>query len=170
MSPLLVKLIGGLAAILMIVLLVQDRNGWKAKAAKRQEQLTAEQSAHRNTVSSYRAAAELARKKDAANVARVRAEQERINAEVEKEYAGRVAAARAAAARLRQQLAARGGAGGTGAAPVSGTGTATGSVDGAAPSDRLSVSERLIATEQAIQLDELIKWVRRQSYVDNGSQ
>jgi hypothetical protein len=34
--------------------------------------------------------------------------------------------------------------------------------------DGLSISERLIATEQAIQLDELIKWVRLQAAVDNN--
>ena len=32
--------------------------------------------------------------------------------------------------------------------------------------DRFSDSDALTATEQAIQLDELIKWVRRQAAVD----
>jgi hypothetical protein len=36
----------------------------------------------------------------------------------------------------------------------------------AADQDRLSQSDALTATEQAIQLDELIKWVRRQHEVD----
>jgi hypothetical protein len=33
--------------------------------------------------------------------------------------------------------------------------------------DRLPPSDRLTATEQAIQLDELIKWIRQQAKVDN---
>ena len=35
--------------------------------------------------------------------------------------------------------------------------------------DRLPVPDALTATEQAIQLDELIKWVRAQAKVDNNS-
>ena len=38
--------------------------------------------------------------------------------------------------------------------------------DGPASENRLPLDERLIATEQAIQLDELIKWVRAQAAVD----
>ncbi len=38
----------------------------------------------------------------------------------------------------------------------------------AAGEDRLPQSDRLTATEQAIQLDELIKWVRAQAEVDNN--
>jgi len=40
MNSLVLKLIGGLAAVLMLVLLVADRNRWKGKAADRQAQLT----------------------------------------------------------------------------------------------------------------------------------
>ena len=39
----------------------------------------------------------------------------------------------------------------------------------AASEDRLPPADALIATEQAIQLDELIKWVRRQAAVDNNA-
>ena len=35
--------------------------------------------------------------------------------------------------------------------------------------DRLSAADRLLATEQAIQLDELIKWIRAQAKVDNNA-
>jgi hypothetical protein len=38
----------------------------------------------------------------------------------------------------------------------------------AAGEDRLSQSDQLIATEQAIQLDELIKWVRAQAAVEQS--
>jgi hypothetical protein len=34
--------------------------------------------------------------------------------------------------------------------------------------DRLPSQDALTATEQAIQLDELIKWVRKQAAVDNN--
>ena len=35
--------------------------------------------------------------------------------------------------------------------------------------DRLPPQDALTATEQAIQLDELIKWVRKQAAVDNNA-
>jgi hypothetical protein len=41
--------------------------------------------------------------------------------------------------------------------------------EGQRGADRLSVSDALTATEQAIQLDELIKWIRAQAKVDNNS-
>jgi len=51
---------------------------------------------------------------------------------------------------------------------------ATGAAGGAAEKDRLplgpkdfSLEDRLIATEQAIQLDELIKWVKAQAGVES---
>jgi hypothetical protein len=37
-----------------------------------------------------------------------------------------------------------------------------------AEQDRLPASDALTATEQAIQLDELIKWVKAQAKVDNN--
>ena len=44
-------------------------------------------------------------------------------------------------------------------------GAAPGPADGAAEEDRLPVGDALLATEQAIQLDELIKWVKAQAAV-----
>jgi hypothetical protein len=43
---------------------------------------------------------------------------------------------------------------------------AAGGADQAADQDRLPLAEALTATEQAIQLDELIGWVRRQHSVN----
>jgi hypothetical protein len=56
-------------------------------------------------------------------------------------------------------------------APVSGVPAPTRSPVAAAGQDGLSADDKLIATEQAIQLDELIKWVKAQAAVDvNGAQ
>ncbi len=48
-------------------------------------------------------------------------------------------------------------------APMPGLPAAAGSAAQAAGEDRLSRPDALTATEQAIQLDELIKWVRAQA-------
>jgi hypothetical protein len=116
--------------------------------------------ANQQTISNYRAAAEAARKADADNKARVEAEQAKISKEQSDEYEARIAAARATAQRLRQQLA-QAHPGSPGAAPVPGVPAPTGQPP-QGPSDGLSIDDRLTATEQGIQLDELIKWVKRQ--------
>ena len=51
------------------------------------------------------------------------------------------------------------------AAALPGLPAAPGGADQAAGQDRLPDADRLIATEQAIQLDELIKWVKAQAVV-----
>jgi hypothetical protein len=121
------------------------------------------------TVANYRAAAEKARQADAANKARVEAEQRSINERTSHDYEARLAAARALAERLRHgsQGAAYPGAGGT--APVPGVSSpAAGSAQ--APGNGLPVDTALLATEQAIQLDELISWVIRQHAVDPNNE
>jgi hypothetical protein len=145
-------------------------SGLKVQLADTKQQLADTKVAFAQTVANYRAAAEQAKRDDAANVARVKIEQSKINQESSDEFEARLAAARATAQRLRDQLAAQANPGGRSAAPVSGVPVATkGSAQGA-DANRLSIDERLIATEQAIQLDELIKWVKRQAGVDvNGA-
>ena len=162
--------VAGLAASLCLAVLLVLQKGetrhWRAQSAQYEQRLGAEQAAHAQTVANYRAAADRARAADVANSARVAAEQARINERTSDEYEKRLAAARAAAGRLRTATAAadRGVAGN---APMPGLSTATGQFAEAAGQDRLS--DRLTATEQAIQLDELIVWVRRQAAVDpNG--
>lgn len=148
--------------------------------------LTNARAAFDQTVANYRAAAERARAADAANKTRVEGEQKAINERTDHAYQARIAAARALAERLRRQGATaeanpRGGP----AAPVpgvpaasAGPAQATGQ-DGLPHSDKRARGDRgalgpedaLTATEQAIQLDELIKWVRAQHAVDpNGQQ
>ena len=76
--------------------------------------------------------------------------------------------ARALAERLR--IEARSGAadrGSRAAAPVPGLPAATRSAHQGAAQDRLP--DALLATEQAIQLDELIRWVKAQAQVDSNA-
>jgi hypothetical protein len=144
--------------------------GLKAELATTKQQLADTKAAFAQTVANYRAAAEQAKHDDAANKARVEAEQSKINQETSDAYEARIADARARAVKLRQQLQAAADSGGRSGAPVPGVpAPAKGSAQ-AAGEDGFSVTDRLIATEQAIQLDELIKWVKKQAGVDvNGA-
>lgn len=163
------KLVIGIACALLLALLIHDRNRWKAKTHQYAELLAGERAAHTGTAANYRAAADRARRADAANAARVRADQAAINERTSHDYETRIAAARAAAGRLRGREAARADPGDGRAAPVPGLSAAAGTIAEAASQDRLHQPDRLIATEQAIQLDELIKWVRAQGRIEvNG--
>lgn len=175
------KLIVALGCALLLALLVHDRNRWKAKTAHYAELLSAERAAHSATVTGYRAAAERARAADLENAARVRAEQAAINERTSDEFEKRIAAARAAAGRLqrRAERAAADPGGGSGAAmprlsAAPGRASEAAGEDGFSRFDRrsaggaLAAADALIATEQAIQLDELIKWVRAQARVRTG--
>ena len=160
------KLIAGIGCVLLLALLVHDRNRWKARTAHYAEVLAAERGAHAATVAGFRAAAERGRMQDAANAARVRATQTRINQRSEHELESRLAAARAAAERLRGKQAAAADPRRGGDPAVPGLPAAARRADQAAGEGGLSHTERLTATEQAIQLDELIKWVRQQAEVE----
>lgn len=160
------KLVIGIAAALVLALLVADRNRWKAKTAHYSDLLASARAAHAATVASYRVAAEQARRADAANAARVKASQAAINERTANDYETRIAAARASAGRLRRQAGAGADSGGGGAKAMPGLSVAAEGVAQGARQDRLSPADALIATEQAIQLDELIKWVRSQARVD----
>lgn len=164
--------IAGLAASLCLALLLVLQKGetrhWK-KQSDRQEQLYREEhSAFAGTVANYRAAAEAARAADRAAAERVAAEQRAINERTEHDYEARLADARARALRLQLETrAAAADPGRRGGAAMPGLPAAPGQPDEAAGQDRLP--DRLIATEQAIQLDELIKWVKAQSAIDPNS-
>ena len=159
------KLIVAIGGALLLALLIHDRNHWKAKTAHYAELLAAERGAHAATVAGYRAAAERARIADAANAARVKAEQAIINERTSNDFEARLAAARARADELRGKAAVSAtDPGARGAPSVSSLSVAAGKPAQASGEDRLP--DALLATEQAIQLDELIKWVRQQSDVD----
>lgn len=159
------KLAFGIAAALLLVLLIHDRNHWKAKTEHYAEMLAGERAAHAVTVANIRLATEQARLADAANAARARAEQAAITERTSNEFKTRIDAARAADERLRPSAGAAIRRGSRGGASMPGLSTAAQQLAQAPVENRLSQSERLIATEQAIQLDELVKWVRAQSAV-----
>ena len=150
-----------------LLLLQKAETRHYAKQAGSFEQLyRGESAAHAGTVASYRAAADAARAADRANAMRVAVEQKHINERIENEFEARLAAARAAAIRLREPARA--------AAADSRRGGAAGMPGLSAPSgatpqiaeDRLPDPDRLLATEQAIQLDALIAWIKAQARVE----
>lgn len=164
--------IAGLAASLCLALLLVLQKGetrhWKKQSAQFEQLYRNEQAAFAGTVANYREAAEQARLADRANAERVRQDQLRINERISNGYEARLAAARAAADRLRQAGAAPADAGSRGGAAVPGLSAPAGEPHQAPGQNGLSVDDRLTATEQAIQLDELIEWVRRQAKIDNS--
>jgi hypothetical protein len=150
------------------------------KASARFEQLyRAEVYAHAQSAAAVRAATDRARAEDAANLARVELGQSAISERSAHDFEARLAAARARAAkfesgRLRDLSPPRAADGGGRSAPLPGLSAPAAGTDQAPGKDRLpapalSESDALIATEQAIQLDELIKWVRAQAAVDTGN-
>jgi hypothetical protein len=166
--------IAGLAASVCLALLLVLQKGetrhWKKESSQYEQLYANEHAAFAGTAANYRAAAEAARASDAANAQRVFAEQQSISQRSSNDYETRIAAARSLAQRLREQAAAspsHPGAGG--AAPVSGLSVASRRAAEGAGEDRLPETDALTATEQAIQLDELVKWVREQAKVDNNA-
>ena len=165
--------IAGIAASLCLALLLVLQKGetrhWRKQSGQFEQLYRQGEATLAGTVANYRAAAEQARAEDRANAERVRAEQATINERTSNAYEVRLAAARARADQLRGQNAvAAADPGGRANAAVPSLSVAAGKLAQAAGKDRLP--DALLATEQAIQLDELIKWVRAQSKVDaNGS-
>jgi hypothetical protein len=139
--------------------------GLKAELADARQRLADTQAAFDQTVANYRAAAEQARRADAANVARVKAEQAKINQETSDAYQSRLAATRAQLERLRSQVPqarADSGSGGGPAVPAVPTPTCGADAPTLDPVTR--------AFDCAIQLDELIKWANRQAGIEvNGA-
>ena len=165
--------IAGLAASLglTILLFVQkaETRHWKKQSASFEQLYRQDQAAFATTVANYRAAADEARAADQANANRVAADRRTINERTEHDFNARLAAARADAQRLRLQpeASADRGAGGSASMPL--VSAAANRPPETAGQDRLPASDALTATEQAIQLDELIKWVRAQSAVNPNS-
>jgi hypothetical protein len=155
-----------LALGLLLVIQKAETRHWKKQSAGFEELYREEQSSFAKTVADYRAAAEQARAADEANSRRVASEQAAINERTEHDFEARLAAARAAARRLQLDAQASADPGAGGNAPMPRLSAAAGGAHEAAREDRLPQDDRLTATEQAIQLDELIKWVRAQAKVD----
>jgi len=166
--------VAGIAVSLALGLLLVIQKGetrhWKTKSGRFEQLYTGERAALAETIANYRAAADAARAADQANVARVAAEQRAINERTSNDYEARLAAARTLARSLRGQApsaAADPGAGGAASLPR--LPAPAGGADETAGEDRLPDPDRLLATEQAIQLDELIEWVKAQARVDPSS-
>jgi hypothetical protein len=166
-SALALKLIVAAGCAFLLILLINDRNRWKARTSEYAAVIASERNAHLGTVAGYRAAAEQARREDAQNIARVKASQAAINERTAHDFESRIAAARASYQRLLGSTQGSTADTGTGrAAPMPGLPASAGRAAQGAGQDGFSQSDRLIATEQAIQLDELIKWVQLQAQVD----
>jgi hypothetical protein len=152
-----------------ILLIIQkgETRHWRKQSGQFERLYEQGQAALAGTVANYRAAADAARAADKAAAERVEAEQRAINERTEHDYEARLAAARSFAQRLREQAAsAAADPGAGGAASVPGLFAAAGGPPQGTGQDGLSDSDALTATEQAIQLDELIKWVRKQAAID----
>jgi hypothetical protein len=160
-------LVAGLALLGLLLIQKGETRHWRKQSTQFEQLYRSEQAAFAGTVANFRAAAETARAADRAAAQRVRTEQSAINERTKNDYESRLADARARAQRLRSEIrAAAADPGGRGAAAVPGLPAAAGQPTQAAVQNGLPAADALTATEQAIQLDELIKWVRNQHDVD----
>ena len=166
--------LAGLAASLCLALLLVVQKGetrhWH-KQSDRFEQLHADEaSAHAQTVANYRAAAADAEAADRANANRIAAKQSAINERSSHDFEARLAIARVRYDRLQHPADNAADAGTRATSPMSRLSAAAGRAAESAGENRLPASDALLATEQAIQLDELISWIKGQSAIDpNGS-
>ena len=157
----------GIALATLLVLQKGETRHWKKQSDGFEQLYRKSETDFAETVANVRAAADLARAADRANADRVAAAQIAINERTAHDFEARLADARARAQRLRIQSASAATHPGAGrAASVPAVPAATGLAAQTSGEDRLSGADALTATEQAIQLDELIKWVRRQHSVD----
>jgi hypothetical protein len=156
----------GIAGALVLSTLLAIQKGetrhWTKQANQFETLYHEQQAALLKTQLNYIDAADKARQADAENLKRVQAEQASINKEHSDELEARLNDARARYDRLLKQQGGTASANpsGPGAAPVPSVPNASGQPDQAA------LEDQLLATEQALQLDELIKWVKRQSGVE----
>jgi len=162
--------IAGIAASLTLglLLIVQkiETGHWRKQSASFEQLYRQDQAAFAAAVANTRAAAAQAVEADQANLRRVTVAQTAITERTNNDFEARLAAARADAQRLRVQSQAAADPGAGRGAPMPGLPAAASGIAQGSGQDRLSPSDQLTATEQAIQLDELIKWVRAQAAVD----
>lgn len=167
LNPLsLVQQIAGVAALAILAALGIWIVILKGEVRHYRKAYDNEHAAFTTTVAGYRAAAAQAVQADAANRARVEAEQRAINERTVNDYEARIAAVRQRYADLLRGASHPANPGSPSSPSVPGSGTTPGGTAGPAPQDRLPESDALICTEQAIQLDALQAWVRGQARVD----
>jgi hypothetical protein len=138
---------------------------WHKQSDRYERLYNAEHSAFATTVSNYRTAAEQARKADAEHKAKVEADQRAVTERTAREYEARIADVRARYERLRPHAGTV--ASGPVSPPVPVVPSSTQGADGTPAQGGLPADDALVATEQAIQLDELIQWVRQQTTVNS---
>ena len=162
--------IAGLAAATILALLLIaakiDARHFRKQSAQFEQLYRLEAKAHAETIASFKLATERARAADRANAERVEAAQSSISERITNDFESRLADARAHAERLRADTQAATDRGHGANAPLPGLPAAAAGAAQDPRKDRLPDADRLIATEQAIQLDELIKWVRAQAAVE----
>ena len=152
---------------LLLIIQKAETRHWKKRSGEFEQLYHSGEAVLAGTLANYRAAAEAARAADRANLARVSAEQRAIDERTSNDFQARLAAARSLAQRLRGQTASAAvDRGGGGASPVPGMAAPPDGATQAASQDRFPLADRELATEQAIQLDELIKWIRAQARVE----
>ena len=156
------------AACLGLLLMVQkvETRHWRKQSSRFEELARKGEADRARMVADFAAAAAAARTADRANTARVASEQSAINRSSRHDFEVRINRARADALRLRQNPPAATDRGSPIAATMPGLPASARGPAQPASQAGLPDSDRLIATEQAIQLDELIKWVRAQAAVD----
>jgi len=154
--------------ILLVVQKAETRH-WRKQSASFEQLYRQDRESFASTVANYHLAAVQARAADQANAQRVAADQRNISERTEHDFETRLAAARADAQRLRISAQAATNPGALRSPPMPGLSGGTRSAAEAAGQDGLPPADALIATEQAIQLDELIKWVREQAKVDTNT-
>jgi hypothetical protein len=162
--------LGGISVLVLSILLVIQKgetHHWTKQSNQFEKLYHDEQGAFTQTVANYQAALTQARAEDKANAARVIAEQQATNIRTSQSYEARIATLDAELGRLqRNHPATPANPGSPGNAPVSSPVAPAGGTDGAPGQDGLSTSDAYIASKQAIQLDELIKWVKANLQID----
>ena len=156
-----------LCLALFLVLQKGETSHWRKQSGAYEQRYRDQLTAFTRTVADYRAAAETARVADQANIARVNARQHAISERTEHDFEARLAAARSLAQRLRRETRTTTADPGTrGTTPVSVLPASSGGIARPTGENGLSAEDALTATDQAIQLDELIEWVKAQAAID----
>lgn len=163
----IVGLVATLALLGLLLTQKAETRHWRKQSNAFERLYHSEQAAFAGSVANYRAAADAARSADRAASEHARVEQNSINERTKNEFQARLADARARAELLRSESAgASADRSGRGTPAMSGLSAPARGAAQAAGKDGLPPEDALTATELAIQLDELIKWVRAQASVD----
>lgn len=155
--PIFVLLAANAILFLTLNARTADRDEWRDRAV-------AEEKAHQQTVTNYRAASAAAQQAATANVERVKAEQAAITERTKNDYQAQLAAVDARYDRVRAQLAARTDLRSADAAPMSIASDATCRAYGGGSCDDL-LAKLAIAERQAWNLVALRQWVADQAAV-----